>query len=109
MGKYYDVGDKILFKNPRNPTHWATGRVGTIVSIIERDSRPRYDVRCTIEMEDGSTRPIRFPTSYIRPSENYLKVGGHSMVVKKPIKKWVNKGSDLLFSNRHYVSKLSKT
>ncbi len=81
----YSVGDKVLFKNPRNPTHWATGRVGTIVSITERSGRPRYDVRCTIEMEDGRLKPIRFSTSYLRPNDNY-EIVGHSLVVKKPIR-----------------------
>lgn len=102
---YYNVGDKIEFKNPRNPKHWATGRVGTIVSITERNTRPFYDVRCTIDMEDGTTKPIRFPTSHMAPNKNYLKVG-HSMVVKKPIMGWILKGSNLKFSDRYYIMNL---
>lgn len=102
---YYNIGDKIEFKNPRNPTHWATGRVGTITSISERSGRPKYDIRCTIEMENGDIKPIRFVTSYMRPCENYGKVG-HDFVVKKPIMRWINKGCRLKFSSRDYLMKL---
>ena len=52
----YTVGDEIRFKNPRNPDHWATGKVGVITSITERSGRPRYDVRCMIDDKPIRTR-----------------------------------------------------
>jgi len=88
--------------------HWATGRVGTIVSIKERYGRPRYTISCTIEMEDGSTKPIKFLTSYMMPRYGNYENVGYDLVVKKPIMGWIHKGCHLKFSDREYVKKLDK-
>ena len=101
----YNVGDEILLKNPRNPTHWATGKVATITSISERSGRPRYDIRATIRLDCGKNKRIRWVTSTLGNDPNYERIG-HSFITKKPIMKWLDSGCHLKFSSRDYIRKL---
>jgi hypothetical protein len=74
MEQYYKIGTRVYFANPRNPTHWCSGKFGTIVEIKERTGRPKYHMVASI---DGTNKDIIWLSSNLnKKSRDVLKVSG---------------------------------
>lgn len=96
----YMIGDKIIFKNLRNSEHWTANKVGTIVSIDRVIGLGVYLIQCTIlDGESCEIKNIKFRLSHLRVKNSLPKIG-YSIVVKKPIIKWINRYSRIKFSDR---------